>query len=311
MIKLLYGIQFDLVEDYINEFIKTKKLKNIIKYNYEEVEISSIIEECYYLDLFGDEKLVILYNSNFFTSKETLDDKSFNEYLKNPNLHSHLFFVVNNEGIDERKKITKLMREHHEILEFNSFNEKDALKYIASSFKNDGYKIEEDAAYKIIEYLQTNYGLYNNEIQKLKLYKLDNKNITLEDVLNVTSRLPEDNIFKLIDAVIVNNKEEIFKLYKDIKSTGVDEIAILALISSQFRFMYQLLVLLNDGKTKFEISRILNAHPYKTEMTIKKVNLYKEDKILDILLELSEIDIKIKSGEREKSDILEEFFLKL
>ncbi len=311
MIKVLYGIQLELIEDYINKFISDKKINNVIKYNYEEIEITSLVEECSYLDLFGDTKLVILYNSKFLGSKETIDNKIFNDYLLNPNPNTFLFLVLNEENIDERKKVIKLIKEKYETLEFNSFTESDAIRYIKESFKKDNYIIEEAAIRKMFEYLQTNYGLYNNEIKKLKLYKLDDKNITLDDVINVTSRVPEDNIFKLLDAVIVNNKEEIFKLYKDIKSIGADEIAILALISSQFRFMYQVCVLSKDGKNKFEIAKYLNAHPYKTEMILKKINLYKEEKILDILLELSEIDIKIKTGEQEKSSILEDFFLKL
>lgn len=311
MIKVLYGIQFDLIDGYIKNFIKDNKIDDVIKLDYEDINISSVIEECSYIDLFGNKKLIILYNSKFFGSKETIDDIEFNKYLENPNPNSYLFFVLNEEALDERKKVTKLVKSKYEVIGFNTFTEYDASKYIKEEFKKDNYKIDEDAVKKIIEYLHTNYGLYINEIKKLKLYKLQDKLITLSDVIEVVSRIPEDNVFKLLDAVILNNKENIFKLYKDIKTSGVDEIALIALIASQFRFMYQVLVLSNDGKNKFEIIKHLGSHPYKTEMALQKINLYKEEKILKILLELSEIDIKIKTGERDKSDIIEEFFLGL
>lgn len=311
MIKVLYGIQLDLIENYIHDFLKENNITNITKLDYEEVELSSVIEECSYLDLFGDIKLIVLYNSKFLGSKDTLEDERFIEYLNNPNPSSHLFLVINEEALDERKKVVKLLKSKYEILEFNSFKESDAFKLVRESFRKDEYIIEEDAIKKIIEYLQTNYGFYHNEIQKLKLYKIDDKKITLDDVLKVTSRIPEDNVFKLLDAVVLNNKKEIFDLYKDIKSTGADEIGIIGLIASQFRFMYQVLILSNDGKNKMEIIKLLNAHPYKTEMALKKVHLYKESKIQDILLKLAEMDISIKTGEREKSEILEEFFLGL
>lgn len=311
MIKVLYGSQFDLIENYIHEFVKENNITNIIKLDYEEVELSSVIEECSYLDLFGDIKLIVLYSSNFLGSKDTLEDESFINYLNNPNPSSHLFLVMNEEALDERKKVVKLLKSKYEIIEFNSFKEGDALRLVRESFKKDGYEIEESAVKKIVEYLQTNYGFYYNEIQKLKMYKIEDKIITLDDVLNVTSRIPEDNVFKLLDAVILNNKKEIFDIYKDLKNTGSDEIGIIGLIASQFRFMYQVLILANDGKNKSEIARLLNAHPYKTEIALKKINLYKESKIQDILLKLSEMDIDIKTGEREKSEVLEEFFLGL
>ena len=311
MINVLYGIQSDLIENYINDFIKKNKISNIIKYDYNDINIETVIEEVSYLDLFGDKKLIILYNSKFLTSEETLDNKYFEDYINSDDQSNYLFLVTNNETLDERKKLVKLLRKKYEVKEFNKFSEYDAYKYIIELFKKDEYSIEEKAAKEMVSRLSSNIGMLKNEVDKLKLYKLDDKNITLNDVLNITSILPEDNVFKIVDVIVNNNKEEIFKLYSDFKLIGVDEIALVALIANQFRFMYQVKVLLNDGKNKTEISSLLKSHPYKTEITIKKVSSYSEEKILDILYKLSLVDVSIKTGEVDKSYALEDFFLNL
>ncbi len=311
MITVLYGIQSDLIENYIDDFIKKNKINSVIKYDYNDVNIDTIIEEVSYVDLFGDKKIIILYNSKFLTSEETLDNKYFEDYIKNQNQVNYLFLITNSENLDERKKIVKLLRESYEVKEFNKFSEYDAYKYINELLKKDKYTIEEKAIKEIVSRLSLNIGMMKNEVEKLKLYKLDDRNITLNDVFEVTSILPEDNVFKIVDALISNNKEEIFKLYNDFKLIGVDEIALIALIANQFRFMYQVKVLLNDGKTKNEIISILKSHPYKTEITIKKVSIYSEEKLLDILYKLSIIDVSIKTGEIDKEYALENFFLNL
>ncbi len=311
MINVLYGIQSDLIENYIEDFVKKNKLNNIIKYDYNDINIDTVIEEASYLDLFGDKKLIILYNCKFLTSEETLDNKYFEDYINNQNQVNYLFLITNNENLDERKKIVKLLRKSCEVKEFNKFNEYDAYKYVSELFKDDGYLIEEKAIKEIVSRLSSNIGMIKNEVDKLKLYKLDDKNIVLNDVLEITSILPEDNVFKIVDALINNNKEEIFKLYNDFKLIGVDEIALIALIANQFRFMYQVKVLLNDGKNKNEIVSLLKSHPYKTEITMKKVSNYSEEKLLDILYNLSLIDVSVKTGKVDKGYALENFFLNL
>ncbi len=311
MIEVLYGIQNELIDSYVNNYIKKLNIYNIIKIDYEESNIDDIVEEASCFDLFGDKKALIIYNAYFLTAKGSLDSKIFESYLSNPNPKTIMFLVVNSETLDERKKVLKLIKKSYKVKEFNKFSESEAFKYVKESFKKYNYIIDELSIKKIVEYLSINFGLYDNEINKLKLYKYDEKVIELQDVLDITSRFPEDNVFKLVEAVINNQKEEIFSLFSDIKSLGTDEISLLALLSSQFRFMYQVKVLMNDGKTKQEIITILASHPYKTEMTMKKVGSFKEEKILDILHELALIDVKIKTGEIDKTNAIENFFLNL
>ena len=311
MITVLYGNYMELIEDYITKFIKKNKINDVIKYDYNGIEIDDVINELSYPDLFGEIKLIILYNSKFLTSEEKLENNSFEKYLNNPNSSNYLFLITESDTLDERKKIVKELRNKYEVINFDKFSEYDATKYINKSFNDDGYTIEDKAVKEIITRLSLNIGIINNEIEKLKLYKLEDKNILLEDVYNVTSKLPEDNVFKLVDAVINNDKTEIFKLYDDFKLIGVDEIAIISLLASQFRFMYQVKLLMNNNKNKFDIIGILKSHPYKTEITMKKVNNYNENKIIDILYNLSLIDLSIKSGEVDKSYALENFFLNL
>lgn len=311
MINVLYGIQNNLIENYIDDFIKKNNISNVIKYDYNEVSIDTVVEEVSYLDLFGDKKLIILYNSKFLTSEETIDNKYFEDYITNQKQINFLFLITYNENLDERKKIVKLLRKNSEVKEFNKLSEYDAYKYIKDLFEKDGYTIEEKALKEMIKRLSSNIGMIKNEVDKLKLYKLEDKKILYEDVLEVTSILPEDNVFKIVDSLINNNKEEIFKLYEDFKLIGVDEIALIALIANQFRFMYQVKVLLKEGKNKNEIVSILKSHPYKTEITIKKVSFFSEEKLLDTLYNLSLMDVSIKKGEIDKSYALENFFLNL
>lgn len=311
MIYILYGTEQLLIDKFINNIIKTKKIDNIVRYDLEESSLENIIEDASYLDLFENEKAIIVNNSLFLTSTLSLETDELEKYVLNQNEKSIIFFIVNSEKLDERKKIVKFLKDKVEIKEFNKIQGYDLEKYIKTSFNEDGYKIDNDSIKRIISLLGGNFKLIDNEINKLKLYKIEEKVINIIDIESVVTKVLEDDIFKLVEAVLNNNKEKIFNLYKDLIELGEEPIKIVIMLANQFRLIYQVKVLLEDGLNKSEIANILGVHPYRVQLALEKSSKYQESKLLDILESLANIDMEIKSGISDKNKALEMFFLEL
>lgn len=311
MIYILYGTEQLLIDKFIDNIVKTKKIENIVRYDLEESNLDNIIEDASYLDLFGNEKVIIVNNSLFLTSALSIETDELEKYILNQNEKSIIFFVVNNEKLDERKKIVKFLKEKVEVKEFNKIQGYDLEKYIKSSFNEDNYKIDNEGIKKIISLLGGNFQLIDNEIKKLKLYKIDDKIINISDIETVVTKVLEDDIFKLVEAVINNNKEKIFNIYKDLIELGEEPIKIVVMLANQFRLIYQVKVLLEDGLNKSEIASLLKVHSYRVQLAIEKSSKYQESKLLNILESLADIDMEIKSGVSDKNKALEIFFLEL
>jgi len=310
MIYVLYGEN----EIEIDKFIKTLKEKENIEesitYNYKDTTIKDVLEEASYKDLFGNKKLVILSDATFLTGKTTLEDESFTNFINNPK-DALLVLKVLSEKLDERKKIVKLLKEKATIKEFKPLDYKNITTYIKEYFNKEGYKIDNDAINEIKTRLEGNTLVIDSEFQKLLIYKLEDKNITKEDVKNVITVYEKDIIFKLVEAVTKKDKKTIFETYKKLKEEKEEESVIISLLANQFQLMLSAKILYNEGLDKYKIASSLKEHPYRTELALNAASNISLKEIKDIIYKLALTDIDIKTGEKDKTVALETFLLEL
>ena len=312
MIYVLYGENNYEIDEFINKLIKDNNIDSKIVYNYPEDIIDNVIEEALYNDLFGSKKIVIYNNSTFLTGKNTLESKTLDNYIENPNENTFLIFKVNESKLDERKKIVKTLKEKSKVMEFKLLDEKDMPSFIRKYFENLNYKIDYNAVNEIVSRINTNSKVLVSELDKLYLYKINDKTITINDVKDVVTKYEDDTkIYKLVNAVINKDKASMFIIYKELIDNKEEPIALIALIANQLRLILECSILKKDGLSNKDISSKLKEHPYRIELAIKETYSISDKKLRELLLELADIDLKIKTGEIVKEDALETFFLKV
>ena len=309
---LLYGLEKFLIDKEIKNIINKHKVEdiNISKYDLEINTIKEILDDATTVSLFSSNKLIIIENSFIFsrvTSKKIENVELLENYLKQDNKDVIIIFINSNEKLDSVKKIVKIIKEKGKILEFNP------LKNNTSTIKNmfDDYKLENGVIELLINRVGNNLDLLYQEIEKLKIYKIDDKTISKEDVLNLTTEIIDIDIFKFIDDIINKNKKDAIKTYKELIKLNEEPIKIIALIASKFRLMYQASVLAKKGYTEDQISEILNVHKYPVHLAIVAGYKYNPRILLKYLNDLSDLDIGIKTGEKDKELALELFILNL
>ena len=114
MLYLLYGLEKFLINDEISKIIKTNNIDeySISKFNAKTTSIDEILLDAISMPLFGEKRLVIIEDAYFFTSEKAEDEviKKLENYLNDHNKKNINIFVSNTEKLDERKKITKLVK---------------------------------------------------------------------------------------------------------------------------------------------------------------------------------------------------------
>ena len=227
-------------------------------------------------------------------------------YLKN-NSDTIIIFINNNEKIDSVKKIVKLIKEKGVIKEFNP------LKNINSTVKSmfDDYKISDSSINLLINRVGNSLELIYQEVEKLKIYKIDDKTITNKDIEDVVAENINIDIFKFVDDIINKNKKSAIKTYKELIKLNEEPIKIIALLASKFRLMYQANKLAKKGYTEESISEILKVHKYPVHLAILSGYKYSPEILLKYLNDLADLDIGIKTGEKDKELALELFILSL
>lgn len=308
---LLYGENETEMEKFIEKLIKDQNIENKIVYNYKECKIEDVLEEAGYQDLFGEKKLIILNEADFLTTKSTLENPSLEEYIKDPNPNTILIFKIITEKLDERKKLVKFLKQEVTVKEFKLIDESDLNSYIKKYFEENNYTASFKAINEIVERLKSNTKVIDKELDKLILYKLEEKNIDVEDVKKVITKYAENEIFDLVEAVIKKDKQRVFTLYKKLIDNKEEPAVIITLLANQFRLMYQAKILAESDLDSKTIASKLGIHPYRVTLALKESNNMKESEILKMLENLYDVDKNIKLGLIEKTKALEAFFLEL
>ena len=146
-----------------------------------------------------------------------------------------------------------------------------------------------------------------NELDKLIIYKFEDKVINNNDIDKICAKMLEEEIFVLTDAIIYKDISKALNYLEDFLNQGYDEMQIIMLLASQFRFMFQVKRLINKNKSEGEIAKILEVNPYRVKYTIKKLYSYSEDMLLDYIKKIAKMDHDIKLGIMDKKIALELF----
>jgi DNA polymerase-3 subunit delta len=192
---LFYGIDSYLIDREIKKIMNTENIdsNSITYYDMDEVNIKDVVEDASMQSLFDNKKIIICENAYIFTGKSNSIEHNteiFEKYILNSNPDTTLIFKVVYDKIDDRKKIVKSIKEKGIVKEFGK-NE-NINEIVKSMF--DDFKI----SYTDINYLISRAGKdLNNlehEIEKLKIYNMDTKEISKDDIYNLAHHNIELNI---------------------------------------------------------------------------------------------------------------------
>ena len=99
------------------------------------------------------------------------------------------------------------------------------------------------------------------------------------------------------------------RLYNFFINHNYEQVQIIALLGSQFHFLFQVKRLYNQGKYKDDIAKILEVHPYRVKLALGKIYSYSEELLLSYISKLADMDKNIKLGKIDKGLALELFLI--
>lgn len=285
-----------LLQEELSKIIKENS--NIISIDYDESNIDNVLDECAYFSLIDDEKTVIVKNFKLNASSKPLE-----KYLDNPNPNTKLILIVS--SIDKRNSIYKKIKDKGTIIEINSLKDNEILNKVNNYCKGKKISIGYSSINKLMEYNLNNYDLILSEIDKMAIISND---ITDEIIEEYSSKLNGEDTFNLCDAITSKNYKKEDELLEKYIAEKLEVIPLIVLLANQYRIIYATKEL---GGTNESIAAKLDIHPYRVKLAKDKAYLYSKDEIKTILLELCELDHKLKSININQYTLLKEFLIKI
>lgn len=308
MIYVFLGSDFSILNNNVNNLINDLSINNIIRYDFTEVSLRDIIDEVNYVDLFNEKKLIIV-SSFSFKKLNDKDEELLSRYIENMNDNAIILKCID-ESLDERRSITKLIKEKCKVKQIEKLDYKNLHEYVTNMFKENKIEASYNQIKTILDLCDYNPDFTINEVNKLLLYKIGETVLYDKDITDVVSRNHEKELFKFNENVLKKDIGACMDSYKILVSSNIDAVVILDSIAKQFRLLFQVKNLLHE-KSETELPRLLGVNPYTIKKLYPFLNSYTNEEIANILYKLSNADIDIKVNGYDKNDVMEKFLIEL
>lgn len=294
----------------IAEYIKEEDDLNTITYDALQCDLDTILEDAMTIPFFSNYKIILVYHANFLsTNNDTgIDANDLERYIKNPMDSTVLILIGDFAKLDARKKIVKLLQKNWKVLEFRKLDDMGKRSYLNEEIKHRQLQVDPLAFSELQKRLPLDMETIHSEMDKLELY---GGTITQEVVTHLVARPLEEDVFELVNAVVEKDVRKAFEIWCDLCVVNTDAIYLIALLASQFRFLFEVKTLLMQGETKESMKDILHAHPYRIKLAIQSVQYLSSASLLEMLAKLAVLDQKLKGGLLDKKLGFELFLLEL
>lgn len=304
---LIEGSDYISINNKISEIIKKNNFSDasISKYDLSEDLLEEVIEDLNTYGLFSDKKIVIINNFD----KMDPDINRVEELLKYAENSSslNLLFVVSDK-YDDRKKIIKDLKKKMEFIKVSS----DPVEFTKNCLK--GYKVEDGVITLLVNNTLGDISRLYNECNKLKIYKINDKYISKEDVLELAVKKLGDSTditFQFSRSLAEKDKKKALSLYQELLDYQIEALSIIGLLASQFRIMFQVKVLEEKNMRNDEIAKTLNEKSYRITKTRELTRYYSKKELLDLMIKLENIDLKIKTTSVDANTLVQLFILNI
>lgn len=323
MIYFIYGNQSPTIKSQIKKITKTFLGDmdidefNFVKLDGHNVLVQDAVDECRYVSLGYDKKVVSLENCYFLLKpkpknkiESDQDYKVLKEYLANDyqNEEAALILSVVSSELDEKSELFSLLKEKGKVIQIADPDEKGFLEYINTYCTKYNIRIDKDALRELAARTDGDVALFKNTIEKLTLYT---DHIRYDDVTKMVTRKLEDNAFLIQNLLIEDRKVEAVALFNDLRVYNVEPVTLISQLANQFRLLNEIRYLLRIKRlTPDEVAKELKIKPGRVFAISKSLSLISEKAVVNTIENLYNLDLEIKSGQVDRFYAFEMFLLK-
>ena len=315
MIYLLYGNENTMIRNRIKKIRKELFPENdeyIVNFDLDHDSIGNLVDEINQMFIYGDNKLIIVDNCEFLTT-EPKDKKtiaSFNELydsLKNLSENIVVIFTVHGSKVNTKNSIYKLILENGKVLEFKDIQKNDWPIYAKQFFQKRNVQIEEEALYELVKRANGDLSTFNNEANKLILYKINN--INLKDIEDLVPQNLDEDVYKIINCLNSGDKAGALKVYRDLRVKNVEPVTLINLLSTSIFYMLNVKNLLLQKYKADDIAKMTNSSAGRVYITTKNLRTISFGFLDRKLKQLAKLDSDIKHSKVDRFLAFETFLL--
>jgi len=303
---LFYGKNQGLKDEIIKVILKKNKEK---VFNYDEKQIleekENFFENILSGSLFEDEKTIII-NRASDKIYEVIHELTERE-IKSVKI------IINSDILEKKSKLRSLFEKGKNLICVPTYiDNSETLSRLATTFfKIEEILISQQNINLIVNKCNGDRRNLKNELEKIKNYASNKKNITTQEILKLINLSENYGFSELIDNCLAKNKNKIMTILNENNFSNEDCIIILRTFLIKAK---KILTLSLEFKKNNDLNKtITSARPpifWKDKELIKiQLNKWKPNTIKELIYHLNDIELQIKKNFNNSILIITNFIL--
>src|SRR5262245_6755129 len=228
-------------------------------------------------------------------------------YLKKPNDSTAIIFVA--PKLDGRLKFTQALTRTAVMVDCSPLREAQWLPWLRQEAEQVGIRLQEEAIESLKEACSGSLYSVRRELEKLAAYVSPGQAVTALDVATLRGTEPGASVFDLALAIGERNRGRVLAILARNLEAGEAPLRILGSLAWQYRRLWKVKEVLQQGGQEGEAARALRMDPSRVRAFLEQFPDSHLDRALRLFLDT---DAKLKGGSAGRpSRILEELLLRL
>ena len=299
-----------------NDGLKEENIKNLFEKNYqdkihryEEKEILDNIDIFFNSVLtksfFDNEKLIIV---NRATDKIRTIIEDLIE--KNP---EDIQIILNSKNLEKKSTLRKLFEKEKSILciPFYEDNSQTLNSIISLFFRNKKIPISQQLINVLIERSRGDRKNLNNELEKIKNFSLNKKNLNIEEIIKLTNLADNYSASELVDHSLAKNIRKTATILNENNFSDEDNIIIIRTLLAKLKRLVKIYELV-DEKSNIEqaISTFKPPIFWKDKPLVsQQIGSWTKNHLKNLIYKTNEIELLIKKNSTVSKNILSDFII--
>jgi len=282
---------------------------NLTVFYGKDADWAAVINACRRYPMFSERQVVVLKEAQQMKDLEKLEG-----YIDNPQPSTVFVVSYKDKRVDGRSKLAKILKQKGELMTTKKIYESQLPEWTNKMVQSHGLTITQKALLLLVDHIGNDLSRLVNEIEKLAVNLVGQKNISEDDIEKYIGVSKEFNIFELQDAITKKNFSKAIRIIQYFEANpkaGPLQMVLPAL----YNYFSKVFTIFGIGaQDEKAIAAALGIHPFFIKdymLAAKNYNYQGIEKILLLLHQYNLRGIGIHDAGTGDAGLMKEMIVKI
>lgn len=298
--KLIRAAKKKVIGDEPDEF-------SFVQFYGSTAQAGTILSEAEQIPFLSSKRLIVVKEADQLS---TDDLNALAEYSQNPSDTTVLILIA--QSVDKRTKFYKSITKTAEVIELNTPALEELRNWADKRIRKEGKVILPDALELLMAGSASTLTFLAQEVEKLLLLCREEPQITIDHVVQITSKSKMKSVFDMWEAIAVRKKDLAFYILRTLQQQRMTIQELIGLFRWQLARLFQGQELVSAGRgSKKEISSALKIPFFVADKFLSQLRQFPNKRIYHAYNEILRADEDLKVGSRREKEIIDLLIYKL